>query len=130
MKKLITFLLNGQTMAMDSQYIKKIIKLEPLTKIPSSEKFLEGVINYQQTIMPVINIKAILGIQDTSIYDSSSIIAICKDGETTGILVDYVDDIVDVNEEEICKDISNCFIQGVVKIDNKIVMILNPVIRR
>lgn len=114
-------------MAMDSQDIKKIIKLEPLTKIPSVEPFWEGVINYQQSVISIINMKILLKLQDISIPASSSIIVISKNGVTNGVLVDSVDDIADVNDTEISKEIENDFVQGVVNINNNIVTILNPV---
>lgn len=114
-------------MAVDSQNILKIIKLESITKIPSADPFWEGVINYQHSIISIINIKVLLKLDDVSIPDSSSIIIMSVNGLNNGILVDSVDDILDVNDYEISKGITGDFVQGVANINNNIVTILNPI---
>ena len=114
-------------MAIDSQDVEKIIKSQKVTKVPNSSSFLEGVINYQKSIIPLINMKILLKLKDISISDTSNIIVISQNGATSGMLVDYVDEIIDIDEGEILKDISNDFVLGVIKINDAIVTILNPV---
>lgn len=127
MDKLVTFLLNDQIMAVDSSDVERIIKFKRPNKIPNSSPFLEGVINYQKSIIPVANMKIFLNLKDTSVLDTSNIIVISKNGATSGMLVDYVDEIIDIDEGEILKDISNESVRGVVKVNDSIITILNPV---
>jgi purine-binding chemotaxis protein CheW len=125
--KLVTFLLNDQIMAVDSSDVERIIKFETPSKVPNSSPFLEGVINYQESVIPVTNMKIFLNLKDISVLDTSNIIVISKNGATSGMLVDYVDEIIDIDEGEILKDISNESVRGVVKVNDNIVTILNPV---
>lgn len=127
MDKLVTFLLNDQIMAVDSSDVERIIKFETPSKVPNSSPFLEGVINYQESVIPVTNMKIFLNLKDISVLDTSNIIVISKNGATSGMLVDYVDEIIDIDEGEILKDISNESVRGVVKVNDNIVTILNPV---
>lgn len=127
MDKLVTFLLNDQIMAVDSGDVERIIKFERPSKVPNSSPFLEGVINYQKSVIPVTNMKIFLNLKDISVLDTSNIIVISKNGATSGMLVDYVDEIIDIDEGEILKDISNESVRGVVKVNDNIITILNPV---
>jgi purine-binding chemotaxis protein CheW len=114
-------------MAVDSSDVERIIKFETPSKVPNSSPFLEGVINYQESVIPVTNMKIFLNLKDISVLDTSNIIVISKNGATSGMLVDYVDEIIDIDEGEILKDISNESVRGVVKVNDNIVTILNPV---
>lgn len=127
MDKLVTFLLNDQIMAVDSSDVERIIKFERPSKVPNSSPFLEGVINYQKSVIPVANMKIFLNLKDISVLDTSNIIVISKNGATSGMLVDYVDEIIDIDEGEILKDISNESVRGVIKVNDNIITILNPV---
>lgn len=127
MDKLVTFLLNDQIMAVDSSDVERIIKFERPSKVPNSSPFLEGVINYQKSVIPVANMKIFLNLEDVSVLDTSNIIVISKNGAASGMLVDYVDEIIDIDEGEILKDISNESVRGVIKVNDNIITILNPV---
>jgi purine-binding chemotaxis protein CheW len=83
--------------------VNEIVMLPNITYVPNSLKFIEGVINLRGTILPVINLRKMMGLPQGETSAATRII-ICKDDSIAirvGLIVDAITFVVALLPEEI-----------------------------
>ena len=127
MSNYITFTINKQVMGISVQYVEKIMNSTLITKIPSDLNYIEGVINYHDEILSVINLKKLLNLDYSDKEDVSlQIIILYFNGYKAGIIVDEVREIEDVDDTVPYLKMKSQYITGTMKLKNDIVSIINP----
>lgn len=131
--KVLIFGLNGEYYATDILDVERILGYEQPTEMPDVPKFVEGVINHENKILPIINLAKKFNFHPNEKNDQTKIIVIKNDNKKFGIIVDNVYEVTDVDyslfEEAptITTTISKRFIKGLIKLDEKIIILLNIV---
>lgn len=129
--KVLIFSINGEYYATDIMEVERILGYEETTKLPDSPDFIEGVMNYEGRILPVISLSKRFSLYKGDKKDDAKIIVTKQSGDKIGIIVDVVSEVRDVNEKnieappEIVAGISQRYIKGLIKIDGKIIIFLN-----
>jgi len=132
--KLLVFRLGEQCFAADIIEVERILNYEEPTKLPDSDDFLEGVINYQEGILPVISLAKKFGITGSEIKDNKGSIIVARNGnEALGVIVEAVNEVISMDlsdlEEtpDISSNISKRYIKGLIRDKNKnnIILLLN-----
>ncbi|MFL0197074.1 chemotaxis protein CheW [Clostridium sp. WILCCON 0269] len=129
--KVLIFSINEEYYATDIMEIERILGYEETTKLPDSPDFVDGVINYEGNILPVISLTKKFGFYGEQKNDQSKIIVTKQDGNKIGIIVDVVSEVSDVNTDnieappDIVAGISKRYIKGLIKINDKIIIFLN-----
>jgi purine-binding chemotaxis protein CheW len=93
----------GEEFLLSIDYINEIIMLPNITYVPNSAKYVEGVINLRGTILPVINVRKMMGMKRGEPTAATRII-ICKDERLNikvGLLVDSITFVVALLPDEI-----------------------------
>jgi purine-binding chemotaxis protein CheW len=131
----LTFMLGGEVYAMGILAIKEIIEYGNLTEIPRMPEFIRGVINLRGAVVPVVDLGARFGKRTTNITRRTCIVIIeVAQGEEShdiGVMVDAVNEVLEISAAEIepapsfGADIRADFIDGMGKIDDKFVVILD-----
>lgn len=131
--KVLVFNINEEYYATDIMEIERILGYEEPTKLPDSPSFVQGVINYEGNILPVISLTKRFGLNIDNKKEDTKIIVAKQQGSKIGIIVDVVSEVRDVNADsieappEIVAGISKRYIKGLIKIDGKIIIFLNLV---
>lgn len=129
--KILIFSINSEFYATNIMEVERILEYEKSTKIPDSPQFVEGVINYEDRILPVITLSKRFNLPSSEIQKESKIIVAKQNNSKIGIIVDFVSEVKDVkienieNSPEIVGGISKRYIKGLIKIDGKIIIYLN-----
>ncbi|CDM68708.1 CheW protein [Clostridium bornimense] len=131
--KILIFLINDEYFGIDIMEVERILSFSPLTEIPDSPNFIEGVINYEGNILPIINLKKKFSMNNIvgSNEDETKIIVSKQDQCKYGVMVDLVSEVKDISMDiveetpEIVKGISERYIKGLIKLEDKIVILLN-----
>lgn len=129
--KVLIFSIGSNYYATDIMEVERILGYEEPTKLPDSPNFLQGVINYEGNILPVISVSKKFGIENKGNTSDIKIIVAKQDNYKTGIIVDLVLEVKDIKKEniedapELVGGISKRYIKGLIKIDNKIIIFLN-----
>ena len=100
-RQYITFFANGQEFASDIMLIREIHGWSDITPLPHVPDYVRGLINLRGMILPVIDLKAKLGLGLTEITPKHVIIVAHNEGRATGILVDAVSDIITLRPADI-----------------------------
>lgn len=129
--KILIFNINGEYYATDIMEVERILGFEETTKLPDSPSFVEGVIKYEENVLPIISLAKKFNLPEQEVKDSYKIIVSKQDKGKIGIIVDVVSEVKDVNLDdievppEIIAGISRRYIKGLIKNDNNIVIFLN-----
>jgi len=130
-RKYITFMANGQEFASDILMIREIRGWTDITPLPHVPDYVRGLINLRGNILPVIDLKARLGLGLTEATAKHVIIVAHNEARTTGILVDAVADIITLgpNDTQPTPDLAegsnDSCVYGIAVVDGRLVTVLN-----
>lgn len=129
--KVLIFNLNNEYYATNIMEVERIVGYEVPTKLPNSPSFVEGVINHEGNILPVINLAKRFNLSHDESKSENKIIVTRIEHGKIGIIVDVVSEVKDILESnietapDIVSGISKRYIKGLIKIDKKIIIFLN-----
>ena len=129
--KLLTFRLSDQDYGIEIMSVREIRGWSRTTPLPHAPSFMKGVINLRGTVLPVIDLADRLGLPQQEQTTRSVIIVVAHNNTMTGLLVDAVSDIIELNPEDLQKppEVSAGPDSGVVRclslIDEKMIRILD-----
>jgi len=128
--KLLVFNLGEQFFSANIMEIERILPYEIPTKLPDSPSFLEGVINYEGKILPIISLSTRFNTASVGDTQKSCIIVSRCNDKVIGVIVDTVHEVKSIYEDaieeapEISSKISRRYIKGLVKDKDKIIVLL------
>lgn len=129
--KLLIFRLGEQCFAADIKEVERILNYEEPTKLPDSEDFLEGIINYEDGILPVISLAKRFGVKvDENNLKSGSIIVAKNGEESIGVIVEAVNEVTSMGQDQleetpdISSNISKRYIKGIIRDKNNNIILL------
>lgn len=129
--KILVFELNEEFYATDIMEVERILGYETPTELPESPSFLDGVIQYENGVLPIINLANKFKLKSKEISEENKVIVVKKDVGKFGIVVDTVCEVINIDEEEIENPktistlVSKKYIRGLVKKDKKIIIMLD-----
>jgi purine-binding chemotaxis protein CheW len=121
--------LADDVLAIELEYVKEIVGIQTMTKVPKVPKFLEGVINLRGKPIPVINVRKKFGLEPTEIDYKTSFVIVEYQNTTIALLVDWVRDVVEAKESEMSpyknKDDKNHYLRSLAKINGETIMFVD-----
>lgn len=93
--------LGDQQFAIDIMSVREIRGWTTSTPLPKSPDFVRGMINLRGVILPVLDLRARLGLGTSEVGASSVVVVVQVAGREAGLLVDAVCDILQVDETAI-----------------------------
>lgn len=133
--KILIFNLNGESFATEIKDVERILGYISPTEIPDVPNFVEGVINHESRILPIINLskKFKFGTTKCDIeLENKKIVVVKREEKKFGVIVDTVQEVCDVSStvfeeapEITTTEISKKYIKGLLKLNGRIVILLN-----
>ncbi len=111
--------------------VQEINRLTKPTKLPQVPDFVEGIINLRGKIIPVIDLKKRFAMSGAEQTDDSRIIVVEVGGQTVGIVVDEVTEVLRLPVASIepppaiIGGITAEYLTGVGKLDNRLLIMLD-----
>lgn len=135
----LTFQIGREMFAVGILHIREIIEYGNLTTVPMMPEFVRGVINLRGSVVPVIDLSARFGRDESTISRRSCIVILEVDNSTAedehlqeiGIIVDAVSEVLEIPPGEIEPPprfgarIRADFIAGMGKVQGQFVILLN-----
>jgi purine-binding chemotaxis protein CheW len=132
MLQFVTFNLAGQKYAIDILKVQEINNLRDITPIPNSPSYMEGAINLRGKVIPVLNLRRRLHLQNQELTNLSKIIIIDIKGLILGMIVDSVSDVLRIPADVVehappvaSSSIRSELIRGIAKLTDMLVIILD-----
>lgn len=125
--QVVVFTIADEEFAVETSKVQGINGLMKITKVPKAEKYIKGLINLRGSILSVLDINLLLGM-NVSDENNNNIIVIDLDGEQVGITVDHVEEVMNVEEDMIKRvheDKNKPFIKGLINLENRILTMID-----
>ena len=97
----LSFRLGAEDYALDILKVQEIRNYEAATAIANAPKFLKGVINLRGAIVPIFDLRTLLGFPSAEYTPFTVVIVLDFGHRTVGVVVDAVSDVVDLTEEQV-----------------------------
>jgi purine-binding chemotaxis protein CheW len=130
--QLVIFKLGTEEFGINIMQVQEIIRIPEITRIPRSPDYIKGVINLRGKIIVVMNLDSRFHMSSNVLTDESRIIVVDIEGNTVGIVVDSVSEVirmdganVDPTPEIISQTINAEYLKGVGKIDDRMLILLD-----
>ena len=129
--QVVAFKLRGEEYGVNIFHVQEIHNLVDITRVPFSASFIKGVINQRGSVMPVIDLKKRLGIEETPYTDTTRIVTVIVGELQVGMLVDAVTEVLTIRTKLVDpkKTVSDRamekFLSGIGNIDGRLVTMLN-----
>jgi purine-binding chemotaxis protein CheW len=129
--KILIFGLNGEHYATDIKEVERILGYQEPTVLPDAPIFVKGVINYEQSILPIISLSRKFNFGEDKESENRKIIVVKRKENKFGIIVENVYEVRDVNSDlmegvpPITSTIDKRYISGLIKLEDNIVILLD-----
>lgn len=129
--KMLIFGLNGEHYATDIREVERILGYQEPTVLPDAPNFVKGVINHEQSILPIISLSKKFNLGEDKENENRKIIVVKRAENKFGIIVENVYEVRDVNSDlmeaapPITSTIDKKYIAGLIKLEDKIVILLD-----
>ena len=131
--QLVGFRIGKELFGVNILMVQEIIRAAPITAVPNSPDFVEGVINLRGNIIPVIELRKRIGFTSPDVsMEDSWILILDIEGRITGFIVDSVTEVIKIQESSIepppdiiVAGLENQYIRGVCEIDEKLLILLD-----
>ncbi|HAF28060.1 MAG TPA: chemotaxis protein CheW [Bacteroidales bacterium] len=131
----LSFSLGEEVFAANVGKVLNILEMTKITEVPKAPDYMKGVINLRGTVLPVVDTRIKFGMTPTE-YTTNTCIVVMEvemEGENiqVGALVDSVKAVLEIEDSEIKPPPSigskykSEFINGMVKVDDKFIMLLD-----
>src|SRR5438309_4114608 len=91
--QLVTFRVGGQDFAFNIFQVERILRYDAPAPLPKAPDFLEGILQYQGTAVPLIDLRKRLGVP-APLREETRIVVLQWDGSKLGIVVDAVTEVL------------------------------------
>ena len=127
-EQFVEFRLGDQEYAVSIHKVQEIVVPDRITELPHAEAHVEGVSTLRGTIIPIVNLQALLG-RSTSAGDMAKYAVVMNIGpKTVGFLVDDVTQVLRFSSASVQSTpemIAEQYIAGIVKVEDRIVVVLD-----
>ena len=131
----LTFMLNNQEFGVNILKVKEIIKMMDFVKVHQAPAYAKGVINLRERVIPIIDLRAKLGMAEIQYNDRSCIVIVeaefHEQSKQIGVVVDAVSEVMSFKAAEIEEppsfgvSIDTSYILGMAKAGTKVKILLD-----
>ncbi|SFE29534.1 chemotaxis protein CheW [Thermophagus xiamenensis] len=101
---LLSFKVGEEFFALDAMKVNHILEVSEITKVPNTPEFMKGVINLHGNIVPVVDLRVMMGFPDKGINHDTAIIVVSPDDQqenNLGVMVDMVKEVIEAEGIEV-----------------------------
>jgi purine-binding chemotaxis protein CheW len=129
--KFLTFFLAGEEYGLEILKVHEIIGLMPITPVPRTPTYVNGVINLRGKVIPIVDLRLKLEMDSTEQTDQTCIIVVQASGLDVGVIVDKVSEVLDIAGNEIDEapsfgtNVNSDYILGIGKSEGRVKLLLD-----
>ncbi len=129
--QLVSFNINDEEFGLDILKVQEINRMVEITRVPNTPDFVVGVINLRGKVIPIIDLRARLGMPEKAYNKDTRIIVVELEGKVIGFVVDKVNEVLRINKNitepppPMAGGINSDFITAVGKLENRLLILLD-----
>ena len=126
----LTFLVDGEALGVEIGYVKEIIGIQPIARLPDTPAYVKGVINLRGKIIPVIDMRLKFHKQPEEYTDRTCVIVVDTAARIAGLIVDQVTEVLRIERDDIVPPpeesaASGGYVEGIGKADGQVKLLLD-----
>jgi purine-binding chemotaxis protein CheW len=134
--KYMTFRVGGEDYGLAILKVRELIGLLDITRVPHAPEGVKGVVNLRGKVIPVVDLRFVLGIRPDDSVERPVIIVVQVETPggplTTGVLVDQVLEVRTIKDEQLeppptfsREDSATQYVLGIAKTEKRVVLLLD-----
>lgn len=130
-EQLVVFRLADEYYGLDIGTVQEIITWQPVTRVPRTPEFVEGIINLRGHVIAVIDLRKRFQVKQSEIGRETRIVVVEIGSLVVGLVVDGVSEVLRVPADRIeppstvISGIDTEFLRGVAKTDDRLIILLD-----
>ncbi len=111
--------------------IQEIILMKPITRLPQSPPFIEGLINLRGSVIPIVNLRKRFGLVARELDEETRTIVVNVHDKTVGCVVDAVTQVMRISRDQIQPPPLGVaggayrYLAGLARLDDRLVILLD-----
>ena len=129
--QVVVFSLNGQLFGAEASQVFQIIKYQEATKVPRMPRFIEGILNYRDSVLQIVNLAKRFDMGELVITKKAKILVTKMEDKLAGFIVNDVTEIIKFADEDIesaplmmSTEVGN-YLKKVAKLEGKLISIID-----
>jgi purine-binding chemotaxis protein CheW len=129
--KLVTFRLGDDHFAADIYSVERVLRYSAPTSVPDMPAYIEGVMDYQGRVVPVVNLRRRFEMPDAEIRTETRTLVLNVAGEWIGIVVDAVTEVAAFDKKDVApppplfRGLAGEYLKGILRRGNRLVIFLD-----
>ncbi len=125
----LTFHLHDEDYGVAINYVTEIIGIQKITRVPDLPDEIKGVINLRGRVIPVMDVRLKFGLPPRDYDERTCVIVVEVNDNTTGLVVDRVNEVVEIAASQIepppCHNREQGYVQGLGKVGTEVKILLD-----
>ncbi|MGQ1890219.1 chemotaxis protein CheW [Thermophagus sp. OGC60D27] len=101
---LLSFRVDDEFFALDAMKVNHILEVTDITRVPNTPEFMKGLINLHGNIVPVVDLRVMMGFSNDKVTNDTAIIVVSPDEQqenNLGLMVDMVKEVIEGEDLEL-----------------------------
>jgi purine-binding chemotaxis protein CheW len=131
LSQIVTFRLGDDLFAADIYAVERVLRHQAPTPVPNVPEWIEGVIDYQTRVVPVINLRRRFELPDAPVGSETRILVFNAEGEWIAAVVDAVLDVSTLDPSKVSpppplfRGLAAEYLRGIVRRRERLVIFLD-----
>ena len=127
----LAFTLGQEEYGLDILHVQEIRGYEAVTRIANAPEFMKGIINLRGAVVPIIDLRMKFHLGTASYNPLTVVIILSVSGQTVGIVVDSVSDVITLRREqirptpELGSTVDTEFLIGLATLDERMLILID-----
>lgn len=127
----VMFRLGGHEFGFDVFQVERILRFDPAVPIPEAPDFLEGVMPYGGSTIPVVDLRKRLGASAVRRDETRIVVLEWSDGRIA-LVVDAVTEVASISADRVAppqgyvRGLAPRYVTGIISLGSRTVVLLNP----
>jgi purine-binding chemotaxis protein CheW len=100
-RQYVVFRLDGQRYGAPIDVVREVTYMTPITRLPNTPPYVDGVIDLRGEILPVVNLRARLNLAERANDTETRLMILNLGDRSSALVVDGVEHVLDIRDEEI-----------------------------
>ncbi len=129
--KVVWFRLGSDYFAADIFSVERVLRFQPPTSVPNVPEWIEGVIEYQSRVVPVVSLRRRFQLPAVPATPETRVLVLKTDNEWVGVVVDAVLEVASFDESllspppPLFRGLAGEYLRGIVRLGERLLIYLD-----
>ncbi|KLO25040.1 MULTISPECIES: chemotaxis protein CheW [unclassified Marinitoga] len=128
--KAVSFEIDDEKFAIDINHVDTVIEYQKTTKVPEASDFIEGIVNFRDGVLPIINLRLKFNYPQFQDKYKAKVLVVKTGEKKFGLMVDEVKEVMNIKQEQIEETPSvggtkADYISGIIKTEEDMIFLID-----